>query len=223
MTLTYLVIWVLASWTLITLGVLWYADTLYASAYRANRSNLPLSAQPLLKQASALNATEPIYRDELSSSLATLAVMAAEGKQASQASQLAQLSLLENDAAISISPRNVNFWKTRTKIFYQLATYDPKLILEAIKALEVAKELSPNDPKILYNLAILYGRNNQSDLAIQTLLTAKEMKPNYREVYNALHVFYTDLKETVKAQAVLSEYLTKVDPQDRDFQEKLKQ
>jgi putative inorganic carbon (hco3(-)) transporter len=211
-----------ASYVLVRIGISWYADTQFAAGYRLNRSNMPAQAQPYLEHAVSLSPNEPLYHDELSSALAGLTVLVLDGKNASEAAKLAKASINENTKAISISPENVNFWKTRTKIFYSFSTFDPQFNKMAIESLTKALNLSPNDPKILYNLAILYSRENDSDRAIELLKKAKEIKANYRDAYYALSVFYTELKRPAEAKAELMEYLTKVDPTDKDFLERTK-
>lgn len=202
--------------------LIWYTDTLYAKGYRQARGGAPAYAYQSLLQAAQLNFMEPVYKDELASTLASLAVASMEQKDATGAASLAQRSIKTHDAVISMSPNNVNFWKTRTKIFYTLAALDPSLNRQAIEALEKANELSPNDPKILYNLAILYGRENSDERAVELLKLARELKPNYRDAYFGLHVFYTELKKPQEARAILEEYLKNIDPTDKDFLERVK-
>ena len=79
--------------------------------------------------------------------------------------------------------------------------------------------MSPNDPKIIYNLAILEGQNGENQKAIEFLKTAIDLKPNYRDAYWALHIFYKETGSRELSQNVLSEYLSKVDPNDREFRE----
>jgi O-antigen ligase len=216
------VILLLGIYTLARIGSYWYADTLYANGYRLIRAGLYGQAIPALNSAIALNQREPIYHDELANGYATLSVAAFESNNATQAAQLASLATEESMKALAISPRNVNFYKTRTKVYYTLSSLDPSFNAKAVEALEMALTLSPNDPKIYYNLAILVGRDGDITGAISYLLKAKELKPNYRDVYYALWVFYTEEKKPADARAILEEYLTKVDPNDTDFQERLK-
>lgn len=216
------VILLLGIYAIARIGSYWYADTLYANGYRLIRAGLYGQAVPALNSAIALNRAEPIYHDELANGYATLSVAAFEGNNATQAAQLAALAVEESIKALEISPQNVNFYKTRTKVYYTLSSLDPSFNAKAIEALEIALTLSPNDPKIYYNLAILVGRDGDTDGAINHLLKAKELKPNYRDVYYALWVFYTEEKKTTEARAILEEYLKTVDPNDRDFQERLK-
>lgn len=201
----------------------WRADTLYASGNRLGRAGQNPRAQIFETEAIALNPAEPVYRDDLSSILAALSISAAQEKNATLAADLAKRALAESAVAIATSPENVNFWKTRTKLYYTFSSFDPTLNKAAIEALEKAVVLSPNDPKIYYNLAILYGRDANNDKALELLTKAKELKPNYRDAYFGLYVFYTELKEPTLARSALQEYVDTIDPTDRDFQDRLKQ
>ena len=207
---------------LMRIGAFWYADTLYAKGYRLVRSGSFGQAIPAFVQAISLNKNEPAYHDELGSAYATLAVAAFEGSNATQAAQLAALSVGESVTAINTSPKNVNFYKTRTKIYYTLSSLEPTFNAKAVETLKYAISLSPNDPKIYYNLAILVGREGDSLQAIANLQKAKSLKPGYRDAYYALWVFYTEIKKPAEAKAIMQEYLTNIDPNDKDFSEKVK-
>jgi len=214
-------------WAIVGLGViflarigsLWYADTLFASGYRFDRSGHYAQAVDKIEQAIALNPTEPVYRDEIAAPLISLAVTAMEQQNATMASDLVRRALSQSDRAIQISPKNANFWKTRTKVYYSLSGADSEFNDAAIVALTHARDLSPNDPKIYYNLAILEGRGGNVEKAIGHLRKAIDLKKNYRDAYYGLYVFYTDLKKPKEALDVLTQYLTDVDPNDQAFKE----
>jgi tetratricopeptide (TPR) repeat protein len=142
--------------------------------------------------------------------------------QATLAGQLAQEALAENEAAIMVSPNNVNYWKTRTKILSALSGLDPGFVSSAITALKHAFTLSPNDPKIAYNLAILYARSGDQSSAIDYFIQAKTLKPDYHDAYKGLYLYYTEIKQPEKAKAVLTDYLTHVDAADIEFTKLLK-
>lgn len=219
-------VFVIAGVTISLLVVLyryWKADTFYALGNRLGRSGQNAQAQSYDTQAIALNPGEPVYHDDLSSTLAALSLSAAQEKNATLAADLAKRSLAQSTIAITTSPQNVNFWKTRTKIYYTFSSFDSTLTAAAIDALEKAAALSPNDPKIYYNLAILYGRDGNNDKALELLNKSKTLKPNYRDAYFGLYVFYTELKQPDAAKKELQDYLNTVDPNDRDFTERLKQ
>lgn len=217
-------------WLLFATGILlliriilfWYADTRYAQGYRLSRSGLYGQAVPALISAVSLNTFEPTYRDELAGAYAALAISAFEGNNATQAAQLAALAVKESNLALTTSPQNVNFYKTRTKVYYTISSLESTFNKKAIETLETALPLSPNDPKIYYNLAILVGREGEAAKAIDYLHKARELKSNYRDAYYALWVFYTEEKNPKEARAILEKYLTEVDPNDADFKERLK-
>lgn len=208
-------------WGTAMVCVYWYADVLYAQGYHLGRSGSGAKAVQYISQAMSLNPREPLYHDELSGNYAALSLAAFQNKQATEAAQLSQLALLESNKALSTSPKNVNFWKTRTKIFYTLSSIDPSLNDSALEALKQASLLSPNDPKIYYNLAILTGRTGNADAAVAYLLKAKGLKKNYRDVYFALYVFYGEMKKSVEAKTILQEYIATIDAQDKDFLDRI--
>ncbi len=210
-----------ALYLLFTIGKFWYADSLYATGYRDNRGGQYAQAKAYLEQAINLNSNEPVYHDELGSALSGLAVSLIDAGQATPAAELMKQSLAQSDKALSISPGNVNFWKTRTKIFYSFSAYVPEMNTAAIEALKQALTLSPEDPKIYYNLAILYGRENDNTTAVTDLKKSIILKPNYRDAYYALYVFYNETGKPDLAKTTLEEYLTKVDPNDKDFRQRL--
>lgn len=199
----------------------WQADAAFAQGYRMARAGNAGGALPLLVRATAYNRGEPLYHDELGALYASIAASAYESKDATTAAQFLAQSTREHDRALVTSPQNVNFLKTRTKIYVTLSTIDPAYTTDAIATLERSLTLSPNDPKIYYNLAVLEGRLSESDKAIDYLKSAIAMKPNYRDAYFALWVFYTEAGKHTDAQQVLRDYLTTVDPNDKDFQSRL--
>jgi tetratricopeptide (TPR) repeat protein len=206
---------------LVLLTRYWQADTFFSTGYRLARANQFAQAQIFDTKAITFNPGEPMYHDELATTLGSLTLSAADDKNATLAASLAKQSLRESDIAIRISPKNVNFRKTRTKLYYTFSTLDPELNQAAIAALEAAQSLSPTDPKIVYNLAILYGRQGNNERAVQLLQEAKTLKANYRDAYFGLYVFYTELKKPDLAKSQLQEYLDRVDPKDKDFQDRI--
>lgn len=204
----------------IRIASFWFADTLYATGYRMNRTGQYITANEYIERAIKLNPGEPTYHDELASAKSTLSLLAYEQQNATLSAQLALEAVRANEKAVSISPENVNFWKTRTKIYYSFSAINPDTNDEAIAALLQAARLSPNDPKIYYNLAILYGRIQENEKAVEILKKAIDLKPNYRDAYNGLYVFYIEMKRTTEANNILQTYITTVGA-DTEFQELL--
>ncbi len=199
----------------------WQADAAFAQGSRHIGSGNAGAALPLLVRATSLNAHEPLFHDELGALYATIAASAFESKDATTAAQFLGQATREHDRALATSPQNVNFLKTRTKIYVTLSAIDPEYTKEAIATLERSLTLSPNDPKIYYNLAVLEGRLGENEKSIEYLKTAIAIKPNYRDSYFALWVFYTEGGRSADAEQILRDYLTTVDPNDKDFQDRL--
>lgn len=195
----------------------WYGDKTFATGYRLSRAGQYAQAYTPLTRAVAINPREPFYKDEYANALSALAVAALDNQDATLAATLGSYAISENNAAIAISPNNVNFWKTKTKIYYALSVLDEALLPEAITALQRAQTLSPVDPKIIYNLAILEGKAGNADKAISYLQQAIAIKPNYRDAYYALFVFYQETKQMDKARSLIETYLGTINSQDEEF------
>jgi len=208
---------VLTILVLVFVVMTWIADKTFATGYRLSRAGQYASAYEPLQTAIAINPNEPLYHDEYANVLATLAVAAMDNQDATLAGVLAKYAISENDRALQIAPNNVNFWKSKTKIYYTLSSLDETLVTPAMDALKKAQTLSPNDPKIAYNLAILAGRTNEGTQAIDYLKHAIELKPNYRDAYYALFIFYTETNQKEKGKELITTYLTTINSQDEEF------
>jgi Ca2+/Na+ antiporter len=214
--LTVTTILLIALWS--GLVILWVADKTFETGYRFDQTGSYAKAYTPLAIATAMIPFEPLYHDEYATNLVTLAVAALQNNDdATLAGTLASHAIAENDASLAISPNNVSYWKTRTKIFYALSSMDSSMISYAIDALEKAQQLSPYDPKIAYNLAVIVGKTGDTDKAISYLLQAKALKTNYRDAYYALYLFYTDKGDKTQATNIIKEYLTTIDSQDEEF------
>lgn len=208
---------------LISLLQIWRADTFFASGYKLNRAGQVTVAYEKLARALELNPNEPFYHDEFSYSLATLAQAAYEQKEATLSSIFSQQAVAESDSAIKAEPNNLNFYKTRTRVFYALSRLDPKYNTDALEAIYNAAKLAPTEPKIHYNLAILYGRMGQIDLAIKTLRETIKLKPDYRDPYFALALILKDQNNQEEAKQNLEFILKNLNPQDLEVKNKLEE
>lgn len=200
----------------------WDADRIFTIAYRFEKLGQYAQAYPPMRDAVGKNPGEPLYRDERANLLTSISMTALESGQTTLSAQLAQEAVSENERAIAISPNNVNFWKTRTKILYALAAIDSGYLSSAIGALEHAAMLSPQDPKIYYNLGVLFAQAGDGQKAVENMEKAIGLKINYRDAYKGLYVFFTEIKQPEKAKSYLTNYLTTVDPTDVEFTQIMK-
>jgi tetratricopeptide (TPR) repeat protein len=61
---------------------------------------------------------------------------------------------------------------------------------EALRAIQHAATLAPTDAKIQYNLGVLYGQTGDLQKGIEILQQTIIMKPDYKDAYFALGLFY---------------------------------
>ncbi|MGB9706883.1 MAG: tetratricopeptide repeat protein, partial [Microgenomates group bacterium] len=200
----------------------WRADSYFASGEKLNKAGYYDHAFNFLNQAIKLRSFEPVYHDELGWSEANLAVLA-KAQSATLSAQFAQLALNESNKALSTSPYNLNFWKTRAKIGFKLAGLDPKYYQLALQSLLRASELAPTEPKVRYNLALVYTALGQNDQAIKTLKETIQLKPNYEDPRFALALIYEQQGEKNKAREQLEYILEKINPASEKAKEKLKE
>ena len=175
----------------------WYADTAYALGNNLDKVSSYQQAYSYLDNAVKTEPDEPVYKDELAVNLATLAQAFFLQNDASTGAQIAEKAILLDNQVIENHPNNIIFWKNRLRILYSLGTSDrqneEKYLKEALRVLIKARELAPTDPKISYNLGLLLGQTGDLQEGIKILERTTELKPDYRDAYSALGLYYHQL------------------------------
>ncbi len=115
-----------------------------------------------------------------------------------------ELALQEVDINQKLNPAHLNFFRSRAKVYLTLSTSDPDYYKQAAQEIENARVLAPSDPKLAYNLGLIYTRTNQLQLAEKELKDAINLKPNYAEPYYALTLLYEQTKKLDKIPPLLS-------------------
>jgi len=193
---------VVGTFMLFSLFRFWQADAAYALGSGLDSMRDYQQANPYLRKAAELKSGEPIFQDSLSVNDANIAIALISQNQEDEktkeqiiktASSLAQEAININNDMVSHYPNNVNFWKSRARIFSILSQADSKYLPKTLDALKKAYLLAPNDARILYNLGVSYGQNDDANKGIEILQQATEIKPNYRDAYYALGLFYHQL------------------------------
>lgn len=169
---------------------LFLADMSFTKGKRFFDAGQIASALPLLKKASVSRPSEGLYH-------ATL------GEAYASAGQK-DLALKEVDATRNLNPYHLNFYKSRAKTYLTLASVDPSYHNGAATELEKARQLAPTDPKLAYNLGLVYTRLDKPDLAIKQIQDAINLKPNYAEPYYALTLLYEQSKQIDKIKPLLT-------------------
>lgn len=211
------------------------ADIFYAKAENLLRVQEPNEAIKYYKKALFLK-PEHVYRDKLSTAYASLAFVRAftEQKNTTNDAEIATL-IRESDAAnreaLSSSPKNPFYWKTRAKnyfVFYQL-TEDQSMYEEADEALDNARILSPTDPKLIYTKALFYvttleGKKTllegQKRYLRETILPlideSLRLKPNFRDGYFIKGTVFKKLGMSKSAAEAFNYILTNINPHDKE-------
>ncbi len=206
-----------------TLIVMWYADTVFAGGYRASQAQDFATAYTDIKDAISLNSGEPLYFDEFSFAASEMSLAFADNKNSTYSAALKNQAILASSMATSISPNNVNFWKTKTRVYYVLSQIDQKYLADAMDALKVSHQLSPTDPKITYNMGLLYDKMGQTKKGIDELVATTKLKPDYRDAYYALAFLYDKEKDKQKARQALQFILKHLNPNDSQAKKKLEE
>ena len=164
---------------------LWYADTIFNQGEKASDLGNPGRAYNLLALASDLNPKEPFYRSELAYSAAAAAV-ALQDTDATLSAALKDEALLQLDKTLKVSPKNVSFWRTAIRTYFELASLDKKYTDNTLDALDMTIKLAPTDPKLYYNKALILESLGKKDEQIQNLKQALKLKPNYLDAKTSL-------------------------------------
>ncbi len=174
---------------------LFLADLYFSKSHKLASLN-PSEAHAESERAISLRASEPLYYSTYGETAAQLAA-ATSGSEETR-----ELSLAYQNRAASAAdfmstraPYNLNLVKSRAKIFLTLAEIDPSHNITAAKVLEKAIELAPTDPKLAYNLGLVYSRIGNTEGAIREIRRAIDLKKDYDLPYYALALLYEETKQ----------------------------
>ncbi|CAN5204441.1 hypothetical protein BH11PAT1_BH11PAT1_1760 [soil metagenome] len=233
---TGVVIILIASFSmLLSLYRFWVADTQYALGHNYDTVGQYALAQPLLLAAVKTRPNEPVFTDELAINDASLAIalLKEKGKDGgATASTLAEQAIQLSTQAKTDHPNNILVWKNRVRTFYLLSQANQNFYQQALESIQKAHTLAPTDAKISYNLGVLYGQTGQFQQAIDTLKQTLLLKPDYRDTYFAMGLFYHELASK-DGKVIKPEYeklalesfdyiLTHFDPTDKQVKDTLK-
>lgn len=187
----------------------WEADKAYAFGSNLNKTGQYQQAYTKLHEAIAQRGDEPVFKDELSFNAAILSVAFAAQKEASLSAEFLKETINLSNEVTSRYPNNVVFWKTRVRTFYALSQMDQKYLPLSLEAVKKANELAPTDAKISYNLGLLYQQNGDTKKAIEVLENTIKLKPDYKDAYYALGIYYHDLAKNQNGTIVNYDYSKK--------------
>lgn len=170
---------------------LYLADVHYNRAKAYTASNHAEVARSELQEAIRLRPHEDLYHSLLGETLASL------GDEAGAKAEI--------DITLTHNPYHLNYYKSRAKAWLTLAERTPALYSHVAKELEEARRLAPTDPKLAYNLALVYSRLGDNSRAIDELQAAIALKTDYYEPYYALTLLYESTKQKDEIPPLLEE------------------
>lgn len=174
---------------------MWNNDRLLAQA----KQNLALgNGLETYQQLATLTQRAPgqaEYWEQYALVLSQLAVSASANDNATAAAALAQEAVDSIDQATNRNPVHLNIWKSRARVFLFLTLLSDQYYQPAREALEMAHQLAPTDPKILYNLAVLEETLAEPEQAEAAYQQAISLKPNYEQARKAYAEFLTQQGE----------------------------
>ena len=178
---------------LMSVAKLWRADYLYNLGKNQAKAKRLQEGWLNLNRAVALSPNEPVFRNDLAETEAQLALTYPK---------FIDQTVKNADLVIRQNPVNLNFYRSRIKIFLTLAALDSNYYNQALEAFDQAMTLAPTDAKLTYNLGLVYNQLGQTGLSEQLLVKTIALKENYEAARNALGSLYeqTDRPELAKSQ-----------------------
>lgn len=176
---------------------LFTADISYNKGKQLNNTGNYSQALPYLENAIQKRPLQALYHSTYSEALSNLAVLAAQTE--STQAQSPKIELLATQAAQKTKQLNkwhLNLSKSRAKVYLTLAQIKPDYNQNAAQEIKEARELAPTDPKLAYNLGLIYSRLGDNEKAIQEMQFAINLKNNYEQPYYALTLLYEETKQT---------------------------
>ena len=212
-----------AAWLLFTTTRYWYADILFAKGKTLNDSGRFVEGRTKLVQAISLSRREPIFWDEMSQSTSGIALALWETKEEQKAKEFAGVALGESEAAITLSPKNVNLLRNRASAYIKLAAIDKEYLTKAVETILAAIVLAPTDAKLYYNLGLTHLRQADTNRALEIFERTIAMKPNYRDARLAYALVLVEVGQRQKAIEELKYILTRIDPNDTVSRDQLEE
>ncbi|NMB56975.1 tetratricopeptide repeat protein [Candidatus Beckwithbacteria bacterium] len=194
------------------------ADDFYNQSRTYYRSGYIVKANDFIQKAIQLESNEANYYLQQALIDANAAYALATNDEASKSAQdIEQISKqtdLLAQIAIAKNPVHLNIYKSVIKVYLTLASFDKSYNEKAITTLEQAIKLSPTDPDLTLNLALIYEQLGENEKAEKYLRQTVELKPNYRKAWHNLGQFYQNQGRIEDAIQAFTFVLQNIDPTD---------
>lgn len=192
----------------------WYADILYAKGVNYDRINRYDISPEILGKAINLEPSQSVYYSELAKAYTNLSLAYNSAKEATAATELANAAISSSLKAVDLSPANINMKRMQFGVYVMLSSMRPEYLNNAKDVLISTVAKAPTDAKIRYNLGLIYSRIGQNDLALDTLKTTVDLKPDYKDARLAYAILLINAKRNDEARSQLEYILKNIDPTD---------
>ncbi len=202
---------------------IWLADLSFARAKKLKaQGQLEVGIRELLI-ASKLRPAEALYYNELARSYAELSLAHAQNEAASQEEleQAVLSALTASELTLRYNSVHLPFLKSQALMYIDLSTLNPDFLTDAEKILEQAIQLSPTDPKLRYQLAIIAFGLEKNDKGFEFLQQAIELRPNYGKARLVLADKLAEKDKVNEARAEYQYILDHISPDDELVKKKL--
>lgn len=165
----------------------WRADFYFAESKKSENTGQLNEAEKQITQAIKLNPSEPNFYSQ--KSVIEAKAVAGLSKKDSSVENLGKLiksAIKNSQKSLEISPYHTIFYKNQAKVYYYLAFYDINYLKEALKTLSAVSKIAPTDPKIYYNIGLIYQTLNDDEQAKKYFKKTVDLKPNYQKARKSL-------------------------------------
>ena len=186
---------------------LFLADLAYANGKKLQDAGSHAKALPLFQKATAARPGLDLFHSALAETYGNLGQT--------------ELAIQEVNTLYKQNPYHLNFYKVRAKVYLTLASNTPSYYTQAALELKKARGIAPSDPKLAYNLALVYTRMGQNDEAAKQLEDAIVLKPNYESPYYALTLLYEQTKQADKIPPLLDDMTSRLSTYSPQLKDKI--
>lgn len=199
----------------------WQADFAFATGKNLIRSGALTPGLSRIEQSIQLSPQEPLFYDELASTYSQVAIALANQGDATTSAQVAELAIQYSDAAIKLNPRQLNFYRTRARLFISLSQLDSQFLDQANQVLQQALKIAPTEAKLWYNLGLVQLAAGDTTAGLATLKHTIDIKPNYESARFELGKQYETLNSPEQALQQYEYILQYINPENQGVQAQL--
>ncbi|MEX0895584.1 MAG: O-antigen ligase family protein [Patescibacteria group bacterium] len=199
----------------------WSADIEYVQAKTYLDAGDLQQGLEKLESAIAKNPSEASYVDTLADRYSQYAVAFAQAGEATQSALFTKTAIQASDLVMLLNPEQMNFHKTRARLFITLGQIDPDYLKQAVVVLQDARKRAPTDAKLLYNIGVVELALENHEAGIAALNQAIEFKPNYQTARWHLAIAFEEAGELEAALEQLQYIQDNIAPNDSQILDKI--